>query len=265
MVRDVKGIRTNKFYEKSRLVIQGFNDSEKKEILTQSPTIQRASQRILMALMPTLIGLGIKVALRDISQAYTQSHSELQRRIFAYLPKEIAHLYPPGTIMRINKPLYGIAESGLHWFATYSTHHKQNLKIINSTYDPCLFITKDMLFGLVGMQTDDTLIVAEQRFLDLEEKERGKAKFKAKPVEILKDGKDLIFNGCILTKQGPNVVVSQKNQGERLLLVDTKLLLDLQKVAYIQQRARGAYIASICQPEAAFANQKQHLPTRSSI
>jgi len=39
MVRDVKGIRTNKFYEKSRLVIQGFNNSEKKEILTQSPTI----------------------------------------------------------------------------------------------------------------------------------------------------------------------------------------------------------------------------------
>jgi len=58
------------------------------------------------------------------------------------------------------------------------------------------------------MQTDDTLIVVEQRFLDLEEKKRGKAKFKAKPVEILKDGKDFILNGCILTKQGPNIIIS---------------------------------------------------------
>jgi hypothetical protein len=33
-----------------------------------------------------------------------------------------------------------------------------------------------MPFGLIGMQTDDTLIVAEQEFLDLEEKERSKAK-----------------------------------------------------------------------------------------
>ena len=47
-VDEVKFAGTDKaYYEKSRLVVQGYDDRGKKEILTQSPTIQRASQRIL--------------------------------------------------------------------------------------------------------------------------------------------------------------------------------------------------------------------------
>ncbi|KAM4055177.1 polyprotein [Hirsutella rhossiliensis] len=51
MVREVKGINT-KPYEKSRLVIQGHNDFEKTTLLTQSPTIQRVSQRLILAIAP---------------------------------------------------------------------------------------------------------------------------------------------------------------------------------------------------------------------
>ncbi len=43
IVNEVKGKLTSTPYEKSRLVIQGFNDDGKKVVLTQSPTIQRAS------------------------------------------------------------------------------------------------------------------------------------------------------------------------------------------------------------------------------
>ncbi|KAM4066427.1 DUF1421 multi-domain protein [Hirsutella rhossiliensis] len=39
-------------YEKSRLVIQGHNDFEKTTLLTQSPTIQRVSQRLILAIAP---------------------------------------------------------------------------------------------------------------------------------------------------------------------------------------------------------------------
>ena len=42
LVREVKGKSTQP-YEKSRLVFAGHSDKEKKEILTQSPTIQRMS------------------------------------------------------------------------------------------------------------------------------------------------------------------------------------------------------------------------------
>jgi hypothetical protein len=44
LVNEVKGKATGTPYEKSRLVIQAYNDEGKELILTQLPTIQRASQ-----------------------------------------------------------------------------------------------------------------------------------------------------------------------------------------------------------------------------
>ena len=69
MVHEVKGKETIP-YEKSRLVIQGYNDQGKEDILTQSPTIQRASQRLIMAVAPALLMMGMVLQLRDITQAY---------------------------------------------------------------------------------------------------------------------------------------------------------------------------------------------------
>ncbi|KAI0991551.1 hypothetical protein K3495_g16636, partial [Podosphaera aphanis] len=43
LIREVKGKGTANPYEKTRMVVAAWGDSEKKEILTQSPTIQRAS------------------------------------------------------------------------------------------------------------------------------------------------------------------------------------------------------------------------------
>jgi hypothetical protein len=55
IVNKVKGKTTTKPYEKLRLVIQGYADNRKRIVLTQSPTIQRASQRIIIALAPSLL------------------------------------------------------------------------------------------------------------------------------------------------------------------------------------------------------------------
>ena len=86
-------------------------------ILTQSPTIQRASQRIIVALAPSLTELGRKILvyLRDIAQAYTQATTLLNRMILANLPKEMRKSFPPNTIMVVLRPLYGIPEAGTHW------------------------------------------------------------------------------------------------------------------------------------------------------
>jgi len=53
-VNEVKNPGTDKAYEKSHLVIQAYNDWGKDLILTQSPTVQRVSQRIVLALAATL-------------------------------------------------------------------------------------------------------------------------------------------------------------------------------------------------------------------
>src|SRR3981189_1291086 len=73
LINEVKGKATNSPYEKSRLVIQAYNDEGKEIILTQSPTIQRASQRVIVAIAPSLLRLGVKLYSRDITQVYVQS------------------------------------------------------------------------------------------------------------------------------------------------------------------------------------------------
>jgi hypothetical protein len=67
--------------------------------------------------------------------------------------------------MRVVKPLYGIAEAGVHWWNTYHKHHREKLHMQTSTFDPCLLIStggKDD-FAIVGMQTDDTLLLTTLR------------------------------------------------------------------------------------------------------
>lgn len=66
------------------------------------------------------------------------------------------------------------------------------------------------------MQTDDTLILASNEFLALEEDEFNKAKFPAKTKETLITETPLIFNGCILSKNGDEMKLKQKDQGKKL-------------------------------------------------
>jgi hypothetical protein len=110
-VDEVKGKGTATPYEKSRLVIQAFNDEGNKTVLTQSPTIQRVSQRIIVAIAPSLFERGITLHLRDITQAYVQS----TRVIYARPPKDMIGELPPNVIFKVIKPLYGIPEAGTHW------------------------------------------------------------------------------------------------------------------------------------------------------
>ncbi|KAI0995958.1 hypothetical protein K3495_g12223 [Podosphaera aphanis] len=115
--RMVDTIKYNNFipYEKSRLVIQAFNDTSKSNILTQSPTVQLSSQRLIISFAPGLIlHKNFSLVLRDIKQAYVQASTTFTRRILAKPSKEIAHLFIPGAILLMQKPLNGIPESGNH-------------------------------------------------------------------------------------------------------------------------------------------------------
>lgn len=68
MVREIKDKETNCPYEKSRLVIQGHSDQDKEILLTQSPRIQRESQRVIAALSPSLKACNINLYLRDLTK-----------------------------------------------------------------------------------------------------------------------------------------------------------------------------------------------------
>jgi hypothetical protein len=68
-----------------------------------------------------------------------------------------------------------------------------------STYDLCLLvIIIEDGFSIVRMQTDDTIILADEYFLTLEKNELLNVKFITKLKEKLTSDSPLIFNGCVL-------------------------------------------------------------------
>jgi hypothetical protein len=252
LVREIKG-KTTQPYEKSRLVLAGHNDTEKDTVLTQSPTIQRMSQRLILAIGVSLMATyGMKMELRDITQAYIQSTDKLARQLFAKPPKELKSSFPPDTIFQVVRPLYGAAESGLYWYKTYHNHHTGKLRMKTSTYDPCLLMTDEpaQTFGITGLQTDDTLSVVSEAFSLREEDELKKAKLRAKAKTTLTEDTPIEFNGGKISLVKGNVVLTQKGQSKDLRTINLKAKDAVQK--YVEQRARGAYIASVCQPEASF-------------
>jgi hypothetical protein len=163
--------------------------------------------------------------------------------------------------MVVIKPLYGIAEAGTYWWSTYFKHHTEKLQMETSTYDPCLLISRSTAagVGIVSIQTDDTLGLSDSQFAA---KEKDELRFNAKEKEVLTKDNKIDFNGCVVTTDGNTISLLQKRQGKKLeAATDRK--------SYIQQRARGAYIASICQPEASFdlaaAAQTTTDPTKEEI
>jgi hypothetical protein len=184
-----------------------------------------------------------------------QSNTYLSRDIFIRPPPELN--LQPGAILRVVKPLYGVPEAGNHWFKTYHQHHVRKLKMDQSTYDPCLLYTLSNGLGIVGLQTDDTLFLADQSFADAEEAELQEAKFLAKPREQLTEQTPIKFNGGLITQKGNLIKLTQERQAQNLKLVtarptdltstrgETRKTVNT-KDQYVAQRARGAYIATVC-------------------
>jgi hypothetical protein len=260
-VDEIKDQGTDKAFEKSRLVVQAYKDTEKGMVLMQSPTIQRVSQRLILAFTAMLLNAEIGLYLRDITQAYTQSTTRLNRTFFVRPPVEMN--MEKGTILRVIKPLYGVPEAGNHWFHTYQPYHIEKLDIRQSTFDPCLLHATGSDIGLVRLQTDDTLILASTTFAEREDMKLKEAGFALKERERLTESHPLKFNGGNITLEGNALVLTQERQCANIQLV-MHYTKDLEGTRgkirrsvlptdqYVAQRARGAYVATVSQPEAAF-------------
>jgi hypothetical protein len=132
-----------------------------------------------------------------------------------------------------------------------------------STYDSCLLHTKENSIGIIGLQTDDTLLLADKGFVAKEEKKLREIGFLTKEREELITKNPIKFNGGYLTMKGATLTLTQQQYCENLEAVSSEAvdLISSQgmtrkqvptKAQYVAQRVRGAYIATISQPEAAF-------------
>ncbi len=270
-VDEIKHSDTSQAYEKSRLVIQTYNDHEKTLMLTQAFIIQRMSQRIILVIAAS-ISENHHLYLRNITQTYTQSKSSLNRMFFirSFFDLNLSD----DAILRIIKPLYDVSKAKAHWFNTYHDHHKKNLNMTKSTYDLCLlFINQNessinhinqSIFELIEMQTDDILMLRDDRFAELEESELKKAKLTSKKRKMLITFTSIKFNEEIIFIDQKEILLNQFKQFDQIRLINISISIDLissrdqirksvtPKDQYVTQRTREAYIATMSQSEVSF-------------
>lgn len=101
---------------------------------------------------------------RDITQTYTQSLSYWELDVYI---RPTAEMIPPSQkVLKVGKVLYGIPESGLHWYLTYTDNRMSKIGKARSHADPCLLYKHDgkRLGGMVILQVDDSLIVRCKNF-----------------------------------------------------------------------------------------------------
>jgi hypothetical protein len=112
-VDEIKHSDTSQAYEKSRLVIQTYNDHEKTLMLTQTSIIQRMSQRIILAIAAS-ISENHHLYLRNIIQTYTQSKSSFNRMFFIRSLFDLDINFFNDAILKIIKSLYDVSEAKAH-------------------------------------------------------------------------------------------------------------------------------------------------------
>ena len=224
---------------KSRLVAQNYNDKDALSIMTRSPTVSRLGQRIAVATCPLFPSH--TAYIRDVSQAYIQSHSVLNRTIYLKPPEEMN--LPKNHVLLVKKPLYGIPESGLHWFLTYQSHHKQMLHMEETHGDKCILyrLKNNLLDGLTILQVDDSFGHGSKEFLDDEERESHK--FKCKPRQVIVSGSNVQFNGANIYSNKANHYGI--NQADKL----RNLKIPINHDELTSTRAQIQYIASCTRPD----------------
>ena len=131
--------------------------------------------------MTLAIILDFHIWSQDVTQSYIQGH-DLTRDVYVRPAKEFG--LPSNVLLKLEKPLYGLSESGDSWYCRYSTFLKDKMKVTPTDADPSFYFKSiyDKIIGLLGVYVDDTLAEGNKEF----EKETDKipAEFDSKPREF---------------------------------------------------------------------------------
>lgn len=181
--------------KKSRLVAQNYSDLEASSVSTKAPTVSRLRLPLTISFAACL--QSFRSYFRDISQAYVQSESFLERKCFLHPPVEVKQ--GDNDIILAQKPLSGIPESVLDWSLTYQTYHKDALGMKATRVDQCVLYRRkeSQLDDVTALQVDDSYKYGSYEFLEFEQR---MCWFKSKPRKLLESEKDGVFNGVHISK-----------------------------------------------------------------
>ena len=115
-VNEIKNENTKFFFEKSRLIMQTYNDFNKNQVLIQSLIIQRINQCLIVCITIVLeinsndLNNLMKLFFRDVIQTYVQSILNLNRKFYVKSFHEFVSIMKASydCIFKIMKSLYEV-------------------------------------------------------------------------------------------------------------------------------------------------------------
>lgn len=127
-------------------------------LIHNSPTLRHRSIRLLLS----VVGVRkYKVWSQDVSQAYIQSEG-LARDVYVK-PHPIFQLQPL-TLLKLQKPLYGLTDAGDYWSDIFSAHlsgkGEEDLGMESTTGDLSLYVKfseEGDLERMTGAYVDDSI------------------------------------------------------------------------------------------------------------
>lgn len=237
----IKDVGTPSERKKARLVAMGHTDKMKRLVLSDAPTLMRYALRILISVA---VMYDLELYSRDVKQAYLQSETPMQRDIYIYPPRgqrkdEEKYLY------LLQKPLYGITESGSYWVDTYMSFFENDLQMEHFLLDPCFMYKRKCktLEGMVGMIVDDTIGAGTKSFIQAEDQKCRR--FSMNPKKRI----DFDFSGMHI-KQGKTIAtLDQKHYASS---INGIMLENPQKELFVKIRGQLAWCAHSTRPDLAF-------------
>ena len=157
----IKDEGTDKEVWKARFIVQGYRDKLKTSLVHDTSTARQYSIRILTGLAAIF---GFRLFSTDVTQAHLQSAENLMRDVFI-TPKGEFEL-SKDQLLKLLKPLYGLADSGDYWDKTFSRHLTDDLGMRPCVCDPALYGMKidEKLLGLCTTCVDDALQAGNDKY-----------------------------------------------------------------------------------------------------
>lgn len=152
--------------------------------------------------------MDFKIIVRDITQAFTQADSIIQRSIFIRVPRELNTT--PNMLLRNDHLFYGLPKSGLHLFVTYHNCFITRLSMSAAVREPYLFFAPGYFSKgnrssskprvITALQTEDTFHVVNGAFFEIEQ--AVSKVFEWKPKTYFCNRSEITFNGRPISMVG---------------------------------------------------------------
>ena len=171
----IKDEGTKKEAWKARFVVQGYRDKLKTSLVHDTATPRQHYTRSVIGL--AAIG-GFRLFSTDVTQAYLQSAEQVMRDVYIKPTGEFE--LNQGKLLKLLKPLYGLADRGDYWGRTISNHIKEDLNMTGTTSDGAFFFRciRERLDGMCITYVEDALKAGTKEYSDLAHKIEEKFKCK---------------------------------------------------------------------------------------